>query len=146
MTPNTPDLRDTRLARDWARRAGLGEERSSFVEVSSIRGGNPREGQDENAKTTSRCEKVDNLGRALLCKVGLVFACEVVHQEGPTDARRFLSRLCMALAASDTSSISFLCVTPAAHAFMLDTERTIVPRACFPRHVSMCLSARVTVV
>lgn len=32
VTPNTPDLRDTRLARDWANGAGLGPESSDFVE------------------------------------------------------------------------------------------------------------------
>ncbi|CAN0186459.1 unnamed protein product [Ascophyllum nodosum] len=31
VTPNTPDFRDTRQARDWAKRAGLGSQGDAFV-------------------------------------------------------------------------------------------------------------------
>lgn len=33
VTPNTPDFRDTRQARDWASKAGMGTQGDAFVEV-----------------------------------------------------------------------------------------------------------------
>lgn len=36
VTPNTPDFRDTRQARDWARKAGVGPQGDSVVEVSLL--------------------------------------------------------------------------------------------------------------
>ncbi|CAM9777484.1 unnamed protein product, partial [Scytosiphon promiscuus] len=38
VTPNTPDFRDTRQARDWASKAGMGTQGDAFVEVSEQHG------------------------------------------------------------------------------------------------------------